>query len=117
MRYTNKQSDIQLDGVHDRNFMTKAALQKLQKLEDIEEVIKAPVEYCAEPYYLSDLKQIYYRKRYCDVVRIVIYEEATKPYMEIRCSEFKHLKMLFLEDYKNTWWLTKEEREYLNDHA
>lgn len=101
-------------GVHDRKFMTKAVLQKL---EDIEEVIKAPVEYCAEPYYLSDLKQIYYHKRYCDVVRIVIYEEATKPYMEIRCSEFKHLKMLFLEDYKNTWWLTKEEREYLNDHA
>ncbi len=87
------------------------ALNKLGKIEDLEEEIGCPLDFVATPYKLSGLKKIWYHKQWCDVVRIVVYEEATRPYMEVRCKDYKYLKQIFLDDYKNTWWLkeTKEE--------
>ena len=84
---------------------------KLSQLEDLAEQIGCPLDFVATPYKLSGLKKIWYRNQWCEVVRIVVYEEATKPYMEVRCKDYKYLKMILLEDYGKTWALTKEELE------
>lgn len=84
---------------------------KLGQLEDIEEELKCPLDFVATPYRLVGLRKIWYRKQYCEVVRIVAYEEATRPYMEVRVKGLKYLKMVFLDDYKDIWFLTKEDSE------
>ena len=82
---------------------------KLSQLEDSEEEIGCPLDFVATPYKLSGLKKIWYHNQWCEVVRIVVYEEGTKPYMEVRCKDYKYLKMILLEDYGKTWALTKNE--------
>jgi hypothetical protein len=84
---------------------------KLSQLEDLKEQIGCPLDFVATPYKLSGLKKIWYHNQWCEVVRIVVYEEATKPYMEVRCKDYKYLKMILLEDYGKTWALTREELE------
>lgn len=85
--------------------------EKLGKLEDIEEELKCPLDFVATPYRYIGLRKIWYRKQYCEVVRIVVYEEMTRPYMEVRVNGLKRLKIVFLDNYKDTWALTKEELE------
>lgn len=84
---------------------------KLGQLEDIEEELGCPLDLVLVPYSLSGLKKIWYHKQWCDVVRVVAYEEATRPYMEVRCKDYKYLKTIFLDDYKNTWWLKEDRSE------
>ena len=81
----------------------------LSQLEDLAEQIGCPLDFAATPYKLSGLKKIWYHNQWCEVVRIVVYEEATKPYMEVRCKDYKYLKMILLEDYGKTWALTEKE--------
>lgn len=78
---------------------------KLSQLEDLAEQIGCPLDFDK----LSGLKKIWYHNQWCEVVRIVVYEEATKPYMEVRCKDYKYLKMILLEDYGVTWALTRKE--------
>lgn len=85
------------------------ALGELYDYKKVEEELKCPLDFCITPYSLTGLKKIWYRKQWCDVVRIVIYEEATRPYMEVRVKELKNLKIIFLDNYGETWALTKEE--------
>lgn len=87
------------------------AYHKLGKLEDIEEELECPLDFITTPYYISGIRKIWYHKKWCEVVIIVAYEEATRPYMEIRCSDYKNLKMVFLDDYKKTWWLKEDRSE------
>jgi hypothetical protein len=75
---------------------------KLSQLEDLAEQIGCPLDFVATPYKLSGLKKIWYHNQWCEVVRIVVNEEATKPYMEVRCKDYKYLKMILLEDYGKT---------------
>lgn len=82
---------------------------KLSQLEDLAEQIGCSLDFVATPYKLSGLKKIWYHNQWCEVVRIVVYEEATKPYMEVRCKDYKYLKMILLEDYGKTWFLDKTE--------
>ena len=84
---------------------------KLGKIEDLAEQIGCPLGLVLVPYSLSGLKKIWYHKQWCDVVRVVAYEEATRPYMEVRCKDYKYLKTIFLDDYKNTWWLKEDKSE------
>lgn len=81
---------------------------KLSKLKDLEDQIGCPLDFVTAPYKLSGLKKIWYHNQWCEVVRIVVYEEATKPYMEVRCKGYKYLKMILLEDYGKTWFLTEK---------
>lgn len=85
--------------------------EKLRHFENLEEEIGCPLEFTSTPYRLSGLRKIWYHKQWCDVVRIVVYEEMTRPYMEVRCKDYKYLKMIFLDDYKNTWWLREDKSE------
>lgn len=86
-------------------------LENSDKFGELQEKINCPLDFITTPYSLSGLKKVWYHKQWCDVVRVVAYEEATKPYMEIRCKDYKYLKMVLLEDYKNTWWLKEDKSE------
>lgn len=97
-------------GIAEDTLILREALLKASMYDKLCKDLGCPLDFAIIPYRLSGLKKIWYHKQWCDVVRIVCYEEATKPYMEIRCKDYKYLKMIFLEDYKNTWWL-KEDRE------
>ena len=87
------------------------AIEKLGQLEDLAEQIGCPLDFVTTPYKLSGLKKVWYHDQWCEVVRIVVYEEATKPYMEVRCKNYKYLKMILLEEYGKTWFLTKKESQ------
>lgn len=89
--------------------LIEEVVDKLGELEDLAEQIGCPLDFVATPYKLSGLKKIWYHNQWCEVVRIVVYEEATKPYMEVRCKDYKYLKMILLEDYGKTWFLDKTE--------
>jgi len=93
-------------------------LKELDKLlgmattyEELSKQLGCPLDLVLVPYSLSGLKKIWYHKQWCDVVRVVAYEEATRPYMEVRCKDYKYLKTIFLDDYKNTWWLKEDKSE------
>lgn len=97
-------------GIAEDTLILREALYKASIYDKLCKDLGCPLDFAITPYRLSGLKKIWYHKQWCDVVRIVCYEEATKPYMEVRCKDYKYLKMIFLEDYQNTWWL-KENRE------
>ena len=90
---------------------TREINNELGELEDLEEELGCPLDLVLVPYSLSGLKKIWYHKQWCDVIRVVAYEEATRPYMEVRCKDYKYLKTIFLDDYKNTWWLKEDKSE------
>lgn len=86
-------------------------IDKLGKLEDMEDELKVPLEFILIPYYLSGLKKVWYHNQWCDVVRVVAYEEATTPYMEVRCKDYDYLKFIPLDNYKKTFWLKEDRSE------
>ena len=86
-------------------------VDKLGRLEDLEDELKVPLEFILMPYYLSDLKKVWYHNQWCDVVRVVAYEEATTPYMEVRCKDYDYLKFIPLDNYKKTFWLKEDKSE------
>ncbi len=87
------------------------AIQKLGKLEDLEQQIGCPLEVVLIPYFISGLKKVWYHNQWCDVVRVVAYEEATTPYMEVRCKDYDYLKFIPLTNYKKTFWLKEDKSE------
>lgn len=86
-------------------------INKLGRLEEIADELKVPSEFIPIPYYLSGLKKVWYHNQWCDVVRVVAYEEATTPYMEIRCKDYDYLKFIPLDKYKKTFWLKEDKSE------
>jgi hypothetical protein len=113
-RFTEKITSIDLKpkGYHLKKMIDcPNAIDKLGKLEDLEEQIGCPLDFVATPYKFSGLRKIWYHKQWCEVVRIVVYEEMTRPYMEVRCKGYKYLKMILLDDYKITWWLREDKSE------
>lgn len=91
--------------------LAKRALKQEESNRELEKQIGCPLDFVTTPYKLSGLKKVWYHDQWCEVVRIVVYEEATKPYMEVRCKDYKYLKMILLEDCGKTWFLTKEESQ------
>ncbi len=85
--------------------------EKLGKLEDLEEELGCPLDLVLIPYFISGLKKVWYHNQWCDVVRVVAYEEATTPYMEVRCKDYDYLKFIPLTNYKKTWWLKEDKSE------
>lgn len=98
-------------GIAEDTLILREALYKASMYDKLCKDLGCPLDFATTPYRLSGLKKIWYHKQWCDVVRIVCYEEATKPYMEVRCKDYKYLKMIFLDDYKNTWWLKEDKSE------
>lgn len=87
------------------------AYDKLGKLEDLEEQLGCPLDLVLIPYFISGLKKVWYHNQWCDVVRVVAYEEATTPYMEVRCKDYDYLKFIPLTNYKKTFWLKEDKSE------
>lgn len=104
---TYKNTYDHFDGITENEF--DAICDELIGYKQLAEEIGCPLDFVATPYKLSGLKKIWYHNQWCEVVRIVVYEEATKPYMEVRCKDYKYLKMILLEDYGKTWFLDKKE--------
>lgn len=91
------------------------AINKLGKLEDLEEELGCPLEIVITPYYKRGKLEVLYREKMREVIRVVAFEEATRPYMEVwyrddEKSNFK-AKTIWLDDYKKTWWLKPDKSE------
>ena len=95
------------------------AIDKLGKLEDIEGKIECGFLTLKR---VAERGKIYskWKKDDMDVVNIVIWEEATRPYMTClwRDNQGKgHTKIIFIDQYLETWAVTKEEMERRNKNA
>ena len=86
-------------------------MNELLQYKDLEEQIGCPLDLVLIPYFISGLKKVWYHNQWCDVVRIVAYEEATTPYMEVRCKDYDYLKFIPLTNYKKTFWLKEDKSE------
>ena len=93
-------------------FMIVDMTQKLGKLEDLEEEIGCPLEVLGKA---SNQKQIYVKKfnMYVEIRNIVIYEQATRPYIEYFYRDVNKVKVreVWIDEYKKTWWLKKDKSE------
>lgn len=90
-------------------------LNKLGKLEDLEEQLGCPLEVVITPYFKRGKLEIFYRGKMREVIRVVAFEEATRPYMDVfyRDNEKEQFKVrtIWLDDYKKTWWLKEDKSE------
>lgn len=68
-----------------------------------------PLDFVLLPCKKTGDKKIWYHDSWCDVIRIVPYEQSTRPYMEVKCVEYDYPKLVFLDDYKVTWWLEENK--------
>ncbi len=90
-------------------------VDKLGKLEDLEELLGCPLEIVITPYFKRGKLEVFYHNKMREVIRVVAFEEATRPYMEIfyrdnEKEKFK-VKTIWLDDYKKTWWLKEDRSE------
>ena len=95
------------------------AIDKLGEHEDIEGKIKCDFLTLKR---VSERGKIYskWKKDDMDVVNIVIWEESTRPYMTClwRDNQGKgHTKIIFIDQYLETWALTKEGMERRTKNA
>lgn len=106
--YGAKYNEVKLDAYLD-------AVNKLGKLEDLEEEIGCPLEVVITPYFKRGKLEVFYRGKMREVIRVVAFEEATRPYMDVfyRDNEKEQFKVrtIWLDDYKKTWFLKKDKSE------
>ena len=106
--YGAKYNEVKLDAYLD-------AVNKLGKLEDLEEEIGCPLEVVITPYFKRGKLEVFYRGKMREVIRVVAFEEATRPYMDVfyRDNEKEQFKVrtIWLDDYKKTWVLKKDKSE------
>lgn len=101
--------------VADHAHNTDEVTHKLGKLEDLEEELGCPVEIVITPYFKRGKLEVFYRGKMREVIRVVAFEEATRPYIDVfyRDNEKKQFKVrtIWLDDYKKTWWLREDKSE------
>lgn len=90
-------------------------VNKLGKLEDLEEELGCPLEVVITPYCKRGKLEVFYRGKMREVIRVVAFEEATRPYIDVfyrdnEKEQFK-VKTIWLDDYKKTWWLKEDKSE------
>lgn len=90
-------------------------INKLGRLEDSSEEIGCPLEIVITPYFKRGKLEVFYRGKMREVIRVVAFEQATRPYMDIfyrdnEKEQFK-VKTIWLDDYKKTWWLKEDRSE------
>ncbi len=92
-----------------------ACVVKLGKLEDLEEEIGCPLGVVITPYFKRGKLEVFYRGKMREVIRVVAFEEATRPYMDVfyRDNEKEQFKVrtIWLDDYKKNWWLKEDKSE------
>jgi len=93
----------------------QAFINKLGILEDLAEEIGCPLEIVITPYFKRGKLEVFYRGKMREVIRVVAFEEATRPYMDVfyrdNEKEMFKVKTIWLEDYKKTWWLKEDKSE------
>ena len=101
--------------VHNENRRYGSPIEKLGELEDLEEQLGCPLEVVITPYFKRGKLEVFYRGKMREVIRVVAFEQATRPYMDVfyrdnEKEQFK-VKTIWLDDYKKTWWLKKDKSE------
>ena len=100
----------------------KQSLLKAQEMKkensrykQLEEQLGCPLEVVITPYFKRGKLEVFYRGKMREVIRVVAFEEATRPYMDVfyRDNEKEQFKVrtIWLDDYKKTWWLRKDKCE------
>lgn len=98
----------------DDKFFTWDLLEdKLGQLEDVEENKGCDLLVLEK---VSQNWKIYsvWAKDYINVIKIVLWEKCTRPYMECWFYDKNmkhHYKTIWIDEYLSTWALTKEELE------
>lgn len=93
----------------------ETALKRLEQIYNLQQELGCPLEVVITPYYKRGKLEVLYRGKMREVIRVVAFEEATRPYMEVwyrddEKSNFK-TKTIWLDDYKKTWWLKENKEE------
>lgn len=90
-------------------------MNELLQYKDLEEQIGCPLEVVITPYFKIGKLEVFYRGKMREVIRVVAFEEATRPYMDVfyRDNEKEQFKVrtIWLDDYKKTWWLKEDKSE------
>lgn len=111
-RVTRNNGDGTYDVLLEQQFY---ANKKLGQLEDSAEEIGCPLEIVITLYFKRGKLEVFYRGKMREVIRVVAFEQATRPYMDIfyrdnEKEQFK-VKTIWLDDYKKTWWLKEDRSE------
>lgn len=116
-RLTKKKEkyNLQVGDIYEPISTTREINNKLGKLEDLEEELGCPLEVVITPYFKRGKLEVFYRGKMREVIRVVAFEEATRPYMDVfyrdnEKGQFK-VKTIWLDDYKKTWWLKEDRSE------
>ena len=84
-------------------------------LEELEEDIGCPLDIVITPYFKRGKLEVFYRGKMREVIRVVAFEEATRPYMDIfyrdNEKEMFKTKTIWLDDYKKSWWIREDKSE------
>lgn len=114
MRYVRKDDN---DLFIDKNTFKplEEELEYADSCHKVEEEIGCPLEVVITPYFKRGKLEVFYRGKMREVIRVVAFEQATRPYMDVfyrdnEKEQFK-VKTIWLDDYKKTWWLKKDKSE------
>jgi len=99
----------------DERIWERNIIDKLGQLEDLQEEIGCPLEVVITPYFKRGKLEVFYRGKMREVIRVVAFEEATRPYIDVfyRDNEKEQFKVrtIWLDDYKKNWWLKADRSE------
>lgn len=83
--------------------------------EELSKELGCPLEIIITPYFKRGKLEVFYRGKMREVIRVVAFEQATRPYMDVfyRDSEKEKFKTktIWLDNYKKTWWLKEDKSE------
>ena len=55
--------------------------------------------------------KIWWHEQWCKIFIVAIYEESTRPYIEVICKDYEYHRLVFIDDYKKSWWLREDKSE------
>ena len=101
-------------GIPSLKYLEKCIIDH-DKYGELGEQIGCPLEVVITPYFKRGKLEVFYRGKMREVIRVVAFEEATRPYMDVfyRDNEKEQFKVrtIWLDDYKKTWWLREDRSE------
>lgn len=56
-------------------------------------------------------EKIGWHEQWCKIFIVSIYEESTRPYIEVICKDYNYHRLAFINEYKKSWWLKEDKSE------
>ena len=83
-------------------------LEILKKYKSIEQELGCPLDII-----FKAIKQgkIWWHEQWCKIFIVAVYEDSTRPYIEVICKDYNYHRLAFIDEYKKSWWLKKDRSE------